>query len=210
MPNRGRLVLAGLLLLAACQPSASSTESGSPHSTASSEATAGASGDETTGPSSSETAAPTPSPTDAGWICGLRVTLAATGASLVHVVDVRVGTHTDYDRIVFEFGEAGTPAFMTEHASPPFVKDPSGLPMTVAGSNVLQLTLNGATKLADDGSSTYTGPTDFTPGFPQLVQLVEQGDFEAVNTWYMGLDGGDCLRAAVVTDPSRLVIDVQH
>ena len=45
---------------------------------------------------------------------------------------------------------------------------------------------------------------------PQLVQLVERGDFEAVNTWYMGLDGGDCLRAATLTDPSRIVIDVQH
>lgn len=210
MPNRGHLVLVALLVLAACQPSASSSESSSPSVGPSASGESSASGGETAGPSSSATPAATPSPTDAGWICGLRVTLAATGASVVHVVDVRVGTHTDYDRIVFEFAEVGTPAFLSQHASPPFVKDPSGLPMTVAGSNVLELNLNGATKVADDGTLTYTGPTDFTPGFPQLAQLVERGDFEAVNTWYLGLDGGDCLRAAVVSDPSRLVIDVQH
>ena len=162
------------------------------------------------GASGSAAPAATPTPTDEGWICGLRVTLPATGVSVVHTVDVRVGTHGTYDRIVFEYAEAGTPAFMTQHATPPFVKDPSGLPMTVNGSNVLEINLNGATKVADDGSVTYTGPTNFEPGFPQLVQLVERGDFEAVNTWYMGLDGGDCLRAATLTDPSRIVIDVQH
>ena len=39
---------------------------------------------------------------------------------------------------------------------------------------------------------------------------IEQGDFEALNSWYVGLDGGDCIRAAVVTGPSRIIIDVQH
>ena len=208
MPKRGLLVLVTVAMLAACQPSASPT--GSTGTSAEASSSAEVSGAESAEPSTSPTPAATPSPTDEGWICGLRVTLAATGASVVHTVDVRVGTHGTYDRIVFEYAEAGTPAFMTQHATPPFTKDPSGLPITVNGSNVLEIALNGATKLADDGTLTYTGPTNFEPGFPQLVQLVERGDFEAVNTWYLGLDGGDCLRAAVLTDPSRIVIDVQH
>jgi hypothetical protein len=82
--------------------------------------------------------------------------------------------------------------------------------MTVHGSPVLEITLRGATKLGDDGSLTYTGPTEFEPGFPQLVHLIERGDFEAVNSWYVGLDGGDCIRADLLTDPSRIVIDLQH
>ncbi len=65
--------------------------------------------------------------------------------------------------------------------------------MTVNGTSFMQLTLTAATKLADDGSLTYTGPTNFEPGFPQLVQLIERGDFEAVNSWYLGLNGGDCI-----------------
>jgi len=208
MTKRFSLVLAGVLVLAACQPSASSTGSPEPSTNSSASSEASASAAESAG--STATPAATPSPTDAGWICGLRVTLAATGVAPVHTVDVRVGTHTDYDRIVFEYAEAGTPAVLIQHATPPFTKDPSGLPLTVNGSNVLEINLNGATKVADDGSLTYTGPTDFQPGYAQLVQLVERGDFEAVNTWYLGLDGGDCIRAAVVTNPSRLVIDVQH
>ena len=147
---------------------------------------------------------------EAAWSCGLPVTLPASGISPVHTADIRVGSHATYDRIVFEYAEAGTPALTTQPASPPFVQDPSGLPLTVNGTNVIEIGLNGATKMGDDGSLTYTGPTNFEPGFAQLVQLVERGDFEAVNTWYMGLNGGDCLRAAILGDPSRIVIDVQH
>ena len=147
----------------AASPSAVASPSGVPG--ASAESVAPSASVEASG---SASPAATPTPTDAGWICGLRVTLAATGASVVHIADVRVGTHIDYDRIVFEFAEAGTPAFMTQHATPPFVKDPSGLPMTVNGSNVLELALNGATKVADDGSLTYTGSTDFQPGYAPI------------------------------------------
>lgn len=172
-------------------------------------------------PSPSETASPstppasifpTPTPTapDEGWICGLPITLAATGGVLAHTADVRVGAHTDYDRITFEYVEDGTPAFEMRTTRPPYVEDASGLPMTVHGSPVMEITLNGATKLADDGSLTYTGPTEFEPGFVQLVHLVERGDFEAVNSWYVGFNGGSCVRAAVLTDPSRIVIDLQH
>jgi hypothetical protein len=152
----------------------------------------------------------TPTAPDEGFVCGLPVTLAATGGVLVHTADVRVGTHPGYDRIAFEYIEDGTPAFEMRTARPPFVEDGSGNPMTVNGSPVMEITLNGATKMGDDGSPTYTGPTEFEPGFPQLVHLIERGDFEAVNSWYVGFDGGDCIRAAVLTNPSRIVIDLQH
>ncbi len=159
------------------------------------------------GESSEATGSP---PAPDAWICGEPVTLAATGGVVVHTADVRVGTHDGYDRITFEYLEDGTPEFDMRTASPPFTEDGSGNPMTVNGSPVMQITLQGATKLADDGSVTYTGPTEFEPGFPQLVHLIERGDFEAVNSWYVGLNGGDCMRATVLTDPSRIVVDVQH
>ena len=158
-----------------------------------------------------ESSEPTGSlPAPDAWTCGEPITLAATGGVVVHTADVRVGTHDGYDRITFEYLETATPDFDMRTVSPPFTQDASGNPMTVNGSPVFQITLQGATKLADDGSLTYTGPTDFAPGFPQLVQLIERGDFEAVNSWYVGLNGGDCIRATVLTDPSRLVVDVQH
>lgn len=162
-------------------------------------------------PTDSEEPAATPSPSDnlPAFACGLPITGPAS-IGMAHTADVRVGAHAGYDRIVFEYFEDGTPAYRISPAREPYTKDPSDLPMTVDGSNVLEIVLNGGTKVADDGTPTYTGPASFEPSYVQLVQLVERGDFEGVNTWYLGLNGGDCLRVFVLSGPSRIVIDIQH
>ena len=48
------------------------------------------------------------------------------------------------------------------------------------------------------------------PAFERLLQLLEGGDYEAVSTWYLGLDEGGCFRILTLSDPSRLVIDIEH
>jgi hypothetical protein len=60
------------------------------------------------------------------------------------------------------------------------------------------------------GVETYDGRTDFKPEFPQLTELIEGGDFEAVSTWYIGLESASCVRVLILADPSRLVIDIEH
>ena len=125
------------------------------------------------------------------------------------ITDVRVGTHADYDRVVFEFAN-GLPEFTLERATPPFTQDASGMPVEVDGSSFLRLTMRGGTKQTEDNTSSYDGPTDFDPGFPTLVDLVEGGDFEAQSTWYLGLASEACVRVIRLTDDGaqRLVIDV--
>lgn len=199
------LVLLALLRVgpfAGDEPSASARPSPSAEPTSSAEASASE--------SARETVSATSSPPPDAWTCGQPVTLEASGSDNVHTADVQVGTHPGFDQITFEYVEDDSPALEIHSTGPPFTQDGSGQPMTVNGTSFMELTLTAATKLADDGSLTYTGPTNFEPGFPQLVQLIERGDFEAVNSWYLGLNGGDCIRATVLTDPSRIVIDVQH
>ncbi|HYM53607.1 MAG TPA: hypothetical protein VEW45_09090, partial [Candidatus Dormibacteraeota bacterium] len=127
----------------------------------------------------------------------------------VNIIDVRVGSHDGYDRVVFEFNE-GTPEFTLDPAEPPFFEDASGAPLDVEGNSFLQLIMRGGTKQTSSGGSSYNGPTDFSPGFPQLVHLVEGGDFEAQSTWYLGLESETCARVMLLTLPDRLVIDVEH
>jgi hypothetical protein len=93
---------------------------------------------------------------------------------------------------------------------PPFYADASGLEIDVAGNAFLQITMNQASKVNPDGGVTYSGPTNFEPEFDQLVQLIEGGDFEAISTWYLGLQGGGCYRVLALQAPSRLVIDIEH
>ncbi len=134
---------------------------------------------------------------------------AGGSTARAQIVDVRVGTHAGYDRIVFEFA-GGIPEYELAEASPPFHEDPTGREIEVSGNAHLQLTLRGGTKQGDDGTATYTGPTEFLPGFPQLTELEETGDFEAQATWVIGLEESTCVRALTLSGPDRLVIDLEH
>jgi hypothetical protein len=206
----GALVLVAGIALAGCT-------TGSP-----SQSSAGSSGSpiasETNEPSVAASAAsvePSPSatseePTESlpAFACVPSVTIAST-TDRAQITDVRVGTHDGYDRVVFEF-DSGLPDAVIEGALPPFYADASGLEIEVTGSAFLKVTMHGASKVSPDGVVTYDGATDFEPGFDRLLQLLEGGDFEAVSTWYLGLDGGSCFRVLTLADPSRLVIDIEH
>jgi hypothetical protein len=142
--------------------------------------------------------------------CKPSVTIPATTVR-AQITDVRVARHVigGYDRVVFEF-TSGIPDTLVEGVLAPLYADGSGLEMDVAGTAFLKVTMHGASRVSPEGGVTYAGPTNFEPGFDRLVQLIEAGDFEAVSTWYLGLDGARCYRVFTLPDPSRLVIDVGH
>jgi hypothetical protein len=152
---------------------------------------------------------PVPSEELGAFSCELPIVEAAT-TPRANITDVRAGTHDGYDRVVFEFAQ-GLPEFSLDRATPPFTQDATGAPIVVEGSSFLRLTMRGGTKQTEEGTSSYDGPTDFDPGFPTLVDLVEGGDFEAQSTWYLGLSTEACVRVILLTDDGapRLVIDVE-
>ena len=165
----------------------------------------------TTEASASASAEPVPSEALGDFSCNLPVVEDATVAPPALIADVRVGTHADYDRVVFEFSN-GLPEITLDPATPPFTHDASGLPVDVIGSSFLRLTMRGGTKQTLDYTSSYDGPINFQPGFATLVDLVEGGDFEAQSTWYLGLSREACVRVIRLIDDGapRLVIDVEH
>lgn len=192
------------ILLAACRgaggtPVASSTPG-----------TTDAAGSETPAPTTAPTSKPVASDELSPFSCDEPFHSDAT-VPRANIVDVRIGTHETYDRVVFEFTD-GLPEAFVETAEPPFSEDGSGFPVEVQGSSFLRVMMRGGTKQMDDGSSSYPGPTEFQPDFPSLVHLVEGGDFEAQSTWYLGLSADSCVRVLTLTEdgPPRLVIDVEH
>ncbi len=193
------------LVLAACGGGTSASSAASSAATSESPIPSGAPIE----PSASGTPLPTVEPSgDAGFACDLPV--EGGGPPLrANITDVRAATHDGYDRIVFQF-RGGIPEFLVQSATPPFTADPSGQPLAVKGSSFLYITLRGGTKQMDSGASSYSGPRNFNLEFPTLVNLVEAGDFEAVSTWYAGLSHAACLRVSTLTEPDRLVIDIQH
>ncbi|HET6745728.1 MAG TPA: hypothetical protein VFH90_07760 [Candidatus Limnocylindria bacterium] len=193
-----------VLVISACTASSSPSASASPSAVAS-ETTAGSASAETS-PSEGPSAESTDDLGEFG--CSFPVTGVGTVAR-AQITDVRVGTHAGYDRVVFEFDE-GIPEFNLEEATPPLLADGSGMEIEVEGSAFWRLVMHGGTTVSPEGEPTYPGPFDFTPDFPTLVQLISGGDFEAVSTWYFGLEDTSCVRVLTLTAPSRLVIDIQH
>jgi hypothetical protein len=194
--------------MAACQPTASSSPSASAEESAT--ASDGAAPSESAAASEPvATAEPIPSEDIGEFTCDLPIVEAATMAQVANISDVRIGEHDGYGRVVFEFIE-GTPELTLDRAEPPFAQDGSGFPIDVEGNSFLRLTMRGGSKQMDDGTSSYDGPTDFDPDFPMLVDLVEGGDFERQSTWYLGLNSEACVRLMLLTDPDRIVIDVEH
>lgn len=143
----------------------------------------------------------------------------------MNLVAVRVGTHEGYDRVTFEFkapagrpgGQPATlPNFEIKDARPPLTQDPSGKPLTVQGAAFLQVVLHGSTSTYTFDASGRQVPLGITvpdrvpAGFDVVREVVEQGDFEAVESWVLGLSRSSCLRVFDLQDPVRLVVDVAH
>lgn len=195
-PSLWGFAVIGMLALAAC--------------TTSSTATSVASAEPRAASASSASAAPSGEPSDdAGpFACALPVNGVGSTAP-AQLADVRIGAHEGYDRITFEFVQ-GIPQFSIDAATPPLLQDGSGLELEVDGNVFWQVLLQGGTKLSPEGGITYDGPTDFHAGYDKLVELREGGDFEAVSTWYVGLESESCIRVLILSAPSRLVIDIEH
>ena len=211
--RRSALILL-VLALAACgggdsspPPSNEPGDTTSPSPAASTSATATASAPASAPASQGPTSSPTGDVGQA-FTCDLPVVDPGT-APIANIVDIRVGTHDGYDRLVFEF-EQGIPKFTLDRAEPPFSEDASGMPLEVEGDSFLGLVMRGGTKQTDAGDSSYEGATEFEPDFATLVHAVEAGDFERQSTWYLGLAEEACVRVMLLEGPPRLVIDVKH
>ncbi|HLF69371.1 MAG TPA: hypothetical protein VI541_00255 [Actinomycetota bacterium] len=107
-------------------------------------------------------------------------------------------------------GPSDAPAYILRQTAPPFTQDPSGEPMTVKGNSFFQIVMMGASGVDLSGSTpnmTYTGPKTINANLPTLLQLVEQGDFEATLSWIFGLNHNACPTVTVLQSPLRLVLD---
>jgi hypothetical protein len=161
-------------------------------------------------PSLSPSPSPAQTPPDSSlpaFVCAGPVSLAGTGSPLVAFVDaVRSGTHPGYDRVTIEFsnGEPGN-VDMSPHAGTTFTQGASGQQVTLQGSTGLLVIIHGA-----DEHTAYSGSIDIKPGYSVLVELRQVEDFEGTVEWGLGLSKTACYREFYLTNPARLVIDIQN
>jgi hypothetical protein len=76
--------------------------------------------------------------------------------------------------------------------------------VTLLGSNGILVVIQSA-----DMHTSYSGPTDLKTGNSALLEVRQVEDFEGYVQLALGISGATCYRAFVLTNPDRLVIDIQ-
>lgn len=127
------------------------------------------------------------------------------------VIDaLRTGTHPGYDRVTVEWiAGSGGPTGPTSievkvQSGTSFTRSPSGQAVTLAGKNGILVVIRNA-----DMHTRYTGSLDIKTGYATLVEVRQVEDFEGVVQFGLGVSGAACYRAFLLSNPSRLVIDVK-
>ncbi|UFU07826.1 AMIN-like domain-containing (lipo)protein [Ruania halotolerans] len=124
------------------------------------------------------------------------------------LVDARTGAHEGFDRVVIDFEGSGTPGWTAEYVDEAF-QDGSGHPITLEGDAVLEVRLEGTRY--PEKTDDYFSPTVLEHEGEQVEQVDVGGTFEGYTQVVLGLDEpGAPFRVFSLTDPIRVVIDVQH
>lgn len=162
------------------------------------------------GPTPTPTAQPSPQPTSSlqPFTCVDQTFVfksPATPPPLDYISALRTGTHAGYDRLTVEFAN-GVPAPIEARyvTGTTYTLSPSGLQTTLKGQNSVLIILQGT-----DMHTSYSGPTDIVTGFSGLAEVKRIEDFEGRVQLAVGINGAACYRASFLTNPNRLVIDIQ-
>jgi peptidoglycan hydrolase-like protein with peptidoglycan-binding domain len=131
----------------------------------------------------------------------------ADGAGAV-LVNVRVGGHKTFDRVVFDF-DGPLPGHRVEFVDQ-VIQDGSGEPVPLRGRAFLQVVMTPAAAHDDDGAPTFPGPLPSVANLAALRDLADAGDFEAVLTWGIGVAARTGFRVLRLTNPTRIAVDVTH
>lgn len=124
-------------------------------------------------------------------------------------VDIRVGAHPCYERLVIELGGSGDfPGWNVEYVDDPVRLGESDEFVEIAGDATLQVTMR--MWMPEPGGEGWAGPIQFVPdNVFHVLELRETENHEGMCIWSVGLDAEYPFTVEVFHDPERLVIDIQ-
>lgn len=143
-------------------------------------------------------------------LLGATLPASATAAPTIPtLVDIRAAHHPGFDRVVFDF-DGPLPSTRTVRYVPQVIQDGSGDPVKVQGRAFLEVSLFPTIGHTEDGRSRTYGPARRSFTTHNVVEVVNSGDFEAVVSFGIGLASKQPYKVFTLTNPSRLVIDIEH
>jgi hypothetical protein len=147
-----------------------------------------------------------PTPSSQPFVCASSTSFTGQQPPPSAYVDaVRTGTHTGYDRLTIEFQNGQPQSIQLQpQANTAFTRDGIGDTVNLAGNDGLLVTI-----FSGDAHTAYSGPSDIKTGYTGLLEVRLVGDFEGYVHIGLGLAKPACYRAVIMTNPTRLVIDIQ-
>src|SRR5260370_8610569 len=104
-----------------------------------------------------------------------------------------------------EFHDGQRHTFQLEpKANATFTRDAIGDKVSLAGNDGLLVTI-----FSGDAHTAYSGSSDIKTGYAGLLEVRLVGDNEGYVHYGLGLSMPACYRAVILTNPTRLVIDIQ-
>lgn len=137
-----------------------------------------------------------------------RSTAEPSGEPVV-VTGLEAAGHGTFDRLVFAIGGEGEAGWDIAYEDDPRSQG-SGNPVEVAGDATLRVTLVGVALPPDAPEEPRDGPERIQPeGTSAVREVLDDTIFEGRHDFFVGLDQERPYRVERLTDPQRVVIDVE-
>lgn len=144
---------------------------------------------------------------DTDWSKDPQISESIPGTQSGFVTDFRVASHEGFDRVVVEFSGDALPGWVTGWTDAAFSQG-KGDPIEVTGPALLDVTLTGTSFPQNDEETAlyFAGASSVSAG---EIRAVFDSAFEDQTHLVIGMDQQRPYRVSTLTDPVRVVIDVQ-
>ena len=129
-------------------------------------------------------------------------------AASAMLTSVRAAEHPGFDRVVFEFQDR-VPGWKTAYVPGPAQDCGSGETHAIEGGALMEVTFQQAQAHTDEGQPTIPERKQ-TLSFPTLKEMQRTCDFEGMVTYFLGTQERGRYRIEELSNPPRLVVDVEH
>lgn len=123
--------------------------------------------------------------------------------------DVRAARHDGYDRVVFAFDGEEVPTYEIAYAEGTVQACGSGRPVELPGEAIVEVWFQ-STQAHTEAGNTTVEETSQRLDLPVLLAAEQICDFEGHVTWALGLAQRQPYEVQRLSDPPRLVLDVQY
>ena len=143
----------------------------------------------------------------AGAVTTAGTAAATTARAVPTLTGVSATHHYGHDELVFQF-RGGVPAKYSARYVSRVIADASGRQVSMVGSALLQVRFSPASGHNAQGFVTY-GATQRTYALPEVIQVVNAGDYESVLSFGVGLAQQAPFRMYAVPRLGRVVLEVR-